>query len=215
MDVTARARLHPFLDHPRPVAIAHRGGAGEAPENTLPAFAAAVALGYTHVETDVHLTRDGVLVAFHDAALDRVTDGTGAIADLTLAEVQAADAGATFTAHAGGSFPFRGRGVTVPRLEELLTEWPELYVNIDPKSDACVAPLAALLDRLGAWIGSAWAPSPTRACAACGPSAAGGRARRWARGPSRWPASRRSPGACRVRAPTASRSRWRGTGCRS
>jgi glycerophosphoryl diester phosphodiesterase len=142
---------HPFLDHPRALPIAHRGGAGEAPENTLPAFAAAVALGYRHVETDAHVTRDGVLVAFHDAVLDRVTDGRGAIAELDLAAVLDVDAGHAFTLDGGRTFPFRGRGVQVPRLEDLLTSWPELYVNIDPKSDACVEPLAALLDRLGAW----------------------------------------------------------------
>ena len=144
-------RVHPFLDHPLPLAIAHRGGAGEAPENTLPAFASAVALGYHHVETDVHLTHDGELVAFHDALLDRVTDGTGAIAALDLADVQSADAGHTFSPDGGQTFPFRGRGVQIPRLEDLLTAWPELYVNIDPKSDLCVEPLAALLDRLDAW----------------------------------------------------------------
>ncbi|MBI5105465.1 MAG: glycerophosphodiester phosphodiesterase [Solirubrobacterales bacterium] len=146
-----RRRTHPFLDHPGPLAIAHRGGAGEAPENTLPAFAAAVELGYRHLETDVHLTRDGVLVAFHDAALDRVTDGTGAIAQLRLADVRAADAGHAFTPDGGRTFPFRGAGVQVPTLEELLAAWPATFLNIDPKSDTCVAPLAALLDRHAAW----------------------------------------------------------------
>ena len=134
-----------------PVAIAHRGGAGEAPENTLPAFARAVMLGYRHLETDAHVTRDGVLVAFHDARLDRVTDRHGAIAELDIAEVEAADAGHAFTPDSGRSFPFRGRGVHVPRLEELLVRWPAAWVNIDPKSDACVTPLVALIDRLGAW----------------------------------------------------------------
>ncbi|HZE04370.1 MAG TPA: glycerophosphodiester phosphodiesterase [Solirubrobacteraceae bacterium] len=143
--------MHPFLDHPGPIAFAHRGGAGEAPENTLAAFAIAVGLGYEYLETDVHITRDGVLVAFHDALLDRVTDRTGAIAQLTIAEVEAADAGHAFSPDGGASFPFRGRGIRVPRLEEILTRWPAVRVNIDPKSDACVAPLAALLDRLTAW----------------------------------------------------------------
>jgi glycerophosphoryl diester phosphodiesterase len=178
-----RRALHPFLDHPRPLAVAHRGGAEEAPENTLPAFAAAVALGYRHVETDVHLTRDGVLVAFHDASLDRVTDATGAIAHLDLADVQAADAGHAFSPDGGRSFPFRGRGIQVPRLEELLARWPELCITIDPKSDACVEPLVALLDGLGAWdrvcVGSfsdrrlrrVRALSAGRACTSMGPRA--------------------------------------------
>ncbi|HUA47043.1 MAG TPA: glycerophosphodiester phosphodiesterase [Solirubrobacteraceae bacterium] len=143
--------VHPFLDHPSPVAFAHRGGAGEAPENTFAAFEIAVALGYRYLETDAHLTRDGILVAFHDDRIDRVTDRTGAIAELAVAEVEAADAGYTFSPDGGRSFPFRGQGIRVPRLEDLLMRWPDARVNIDPKADACVAPLAALLDRLNAW----------------------------------------------------------------
>ncbi len=143
--------LHPFLDHPPPLAIAHRGGAEEAPQNTLEAFEAAVALGCRYLETDAHLTRDGVLVAFHDPRLDALTDRTGAIAELTVAEVEAADAGHVFSPDGGRSFPFRGRGVGVPRLEELLVRWPEARVNIDPKDDASVEPLVALIERLRAW----------------------------------------------------------------
>ena len=142
---------HPFLDAPSPVAIAHRGGAEEAPENTLEAFAAAVALGYRYLETDAHVTRDGVVVAFHDDRLDRITDRRGAIAALSIAEVEAADAGFSYTPDDGRSFPFRGRGVRVPRLEALLDTWPDTRLNIDPKRDSCVEPLVALLDRLDAW----------------------------------------------------------------
>ena len=142
---------HPFLPDQPPVAIAHRGGAEEAPENTLEAFAAAVELGFRYLETDAHVTRDGVVVAFHDDHLDNVTDSAGAIADLSLEEVEAADAGAKFTTDGGRTFPFRGRGLRVPRLEELLLRWPDARVNIDPKADTSVAPLVALLDRLGAW----------------------------------------------------------------
>jgi glycerophosphoryl diester phosphodiesterase len=143
--------VHPYLDVAEPVAIAHRGGAGTTPENTVEAFATAVELGYRYLETDAHLTRDGVLVAFHDARLDRVTDATGAIAELDLAAVEQADAGHTFTSDGGRTFPFRGRGLRVPRLEELLRRWPDARWSIDPKDDACVEPLAALLDRLEAW----------------------------------------------------------------
>ena len=142
---------HAFLGRGAPLAFAHRGGAGEAPENTLAAFATAVALGYRYLETDVHLTRDGVLVAFHDARLDRVTDRAGAIAELAIADVEAADAGHSFTPDGGLSFPFRGAGIRVPRLEELLARWPDARINIDPKSDACVAPLVALVERMAAW----------------------------------------------------------------
>lgn len=143
--------VHPFVVEPGPIAFAHRGGGGEAPENTLAAFEIAVALGYRYLETDVHLTRDGVLVAFHDERLDRVTDRTGAIAELGIAEVEAADAGHTFSPDRGRTFPFRGCGIRVPRLEAILARWTDARVNIDPKSDACVEPLVALLDRLGAW----------------------------------------------------------------
>jgi glycerophosphoryl diester phosphodiesterase len=143
--------VHPFLDHPGPIAFAHRGGAGEAPENTLLAFEIAMTLGYSYVETDTHITRDGVLVAFHDDRLDRATDRIGAITALDMDEVEAADAGYTFSPDGGGTFPFRGQGIRIPRLEDLLTRWPEARVNIDPKADACVEPLAALLDRLNAW----------------------------------------------------------------
>ncbi|MGI8595657.1 MAG: glycerophosphodiester phosphodiesterase [Solirubrobacteraceae bacterium] len=145
------SRPHPYLGTDGPVAIAHRGGAGIAPENTLPAFEAAVALGYRYLETDVHRTRDGVLVAFHDARLDRVTDRTGVIAELSIAEVEAADAGHAFSSDGGRSFPFRGQGVRVPRLEEMLRRWPTVRVNIDPKTADSVEALVGLVDRLDAW----------------------------------------------------------------
>jgi glycerophosphoryl diester phosphodiesterase len=143
--------VHPFLADSGPIAFAHRGGSGEAPENTLEAFELAVSLGYSYLETDAHVTRDGVLIAFHDDHLDRITDRTGAIAELTIAEVEAADAGYTFSPGGGMTFPFRDRGVRIPRLSEILERWPNVRVNIDPKSDACVEPLAALLDCFGAW----------------------------------------------------------------
>lgn len=130
-----RSAAHPFLTGPRPLAFAHRGGTEAAPENTLRAFRAAVELGYRYLETDVHLTADGVLVAFHDDRLDRVTDRTGRIEDLTLAEVRAA--------RIGGSDP-------VPTFDELLEEFPEVRFNIDPKADASVVALAHALRRHGA-----------------------------------------------------------------
>jgi glycerophosphoryl diester phosphodiesterase len=127
----------PFLDDGAPVlAFAHRGGARhpELPpglENTHAAFARAVAAGYTYLETDVHVTRDGVLVAFHDSALSRVTDGSGSIEELdsaALAEIRV-----------------RGRE-PVPTLASLVTAFPEQRLNIDLKSDAAVAPLARFVD---------------------------------------------------------------------
>jgi glycerophosphoryl diester phosphodiesterase len=112
-----------------------------------------------------------------------VTDCVGAIAELDITEVEAADAGYAFTPDGGQSFPFRGSGVRVPRLEELLRRWPAVRVNIDPKSDRSVVPLAALLDRLDAWervcMGSFSARRllrirrlcGTRVCVSMGPSA--------------------------------------------
>ena len=115
----------------------------------MPAFERAVAMGYRWIETDVHVTRDGAVIAFHDDHLDRVTDRRGRIADLTLAEVRRADAGYHFTSD-GATHPFRGRGVTVPTLEELLTRLPDVRLNLDAKEDASVCPLMALLHRLDA-----------------------------------------------------------------
>lgn len=122
----------PVLDHPGPLAFAHRGGAGDWPENTMPAFEHAVALGYRYVETDVHVTSDGVLLAFHDDHLDRVTDSVGTIAELDYATVR--------TALVDGREP-------IPLLEDLLGTWPELRINIDPKHDECVDALAEVIRR--------------------------------------------------------------------
>ncbi len=121
-----------FLDHPGPLAFAHRGGAGDWPENSLPAFEGAAALGYRYVETDVHVTADGVLLAFHDDRLDRVTDGTGDIADLPYSVVR--------EARIDGREP-------IPLLEDLLGSFPDLCFNIDPKHDGCLDALANTIER--------------------------------------------------------------------
>ncbi len=138
--VTRPATGYPFLDddaHPV-LAFAHRGGAFhpeiEGLENTMAAFRHAVDLGYRYLETDVHATSDGVLLAFHDAALDRVTGSTGEIAALRYDVVAAA--------------LIAGRE-QIPRLVDLLDEFPQARFNIDLKSDAAVEPLAALVARRG------------------------------------------------------------------
>ena len=128
---TPRSR-HGFLQHRRPRAFAHRGGTEVAPENSIAAFASAVGLGYRYLETDVHLTADGIVVAAHDERLDRVADVDGAIAEMAWRDVAAA--------RLGGSEP-------IPTFEELLVEFPEVCFNIDPKSDLVVEPLADLLVR--------------------------------------------------------------------
>ncbi|KAA0234921.1 MAG: Glycerophosphodiester phosphodiesterase [Acidimicrobiales bacterium] len=124
-----------FLDHPGPLAFAHRGGAGDWPENTMPAFQGAVRMGYRYVETDVHVTGDGVLLAFHDDTLDRATDRVGLIRDLPWREVR--------RARVHGQEP-------IPLLEDLLGTWPDLRVNIDPKHDSAVEPLVSAVKRTGA-----------------------------------------------------------------
>ncbi len=126
--------MHPFLaaDAGRPRAIAHRGGRHGGPENTLPAFAAAVALGYRHLETDVHATADGVLVVSHDPTLDRVAGLPGEIARMTAAEVAAV--------RLDGE-------VALPRFEELVAAFPAAHLTVDLKHDAAVAPMLRLLER--------------------------------------------------------------------
>jgi glycerophosphoryl diester phosphodiesterase len=130
-----RADEFAFLQHDGPIPFAHRGGASEAPENTLPAFEHAVRLGYRYLETDVHVTADGVLVAFHDDVLDRVTDASGRIDQLAWSTVR--------EAKVDGREP-------IPLFEDLLGSFPEALVNVDPKHDASVEPLVAVLRRCGA-----------------------------------------------------------------
>ncbi|MFG3104202.1 glycerophosphodiester phosphodiesterase [Streptomyces sp. NPDC048182] len=127
---------HPYLDHPGPIAFAHRGGSADGLENTARQFRRAVAAGYRYLETDVHATRDGRLVAFHDDTLDRVTDGAGRIAELPWDEVR--------HARVGGAEP-------VPLFEELLSTLPGARWNIDVKAEAALAPLLELIERTAAW----------------------------------------------------------------
>jgi len=126
---------HQYLDHQGPIPFAHRGGAGDWPENSMEAFSQAVDLGYRYVETDAHVTADGVVIAFHDDHLDRVTDRTGLIAELPWSEVS--------LARIDGVAP-------IPRLQDLLQTWPNLRINIDPKHDEVVEPLGDLLQKLSA-----------------------------------------------------------------
>ena len=129
-------RSYEFLDHPGPIPFAHRGGAGDAPENSMAACQRAVDLGYRYLETDAHATADGVVVAFHDRTLDRVTDRKGAIARLPYAEVA--------KARIAGTEP-------IPRLEEVLGSFPDARVNIDIKDAPVIGPLAETLHRANAW----------------------------------------------------------------
>lgn len=121
----------PFLSAP-PLFFAHRGGAALRPENTLAAFAHAVELGVRCLESDVHATADGVLVCHHDETVDRTTDGTGRVRDLTLSELRKLDAGYRFSPD-GQSFPCRGKGLVVPTLEEVVALHDETRLNIEIK----------------------------------------------------------------------------------
>ena len=126
----------PFLDHPRPVAFAHRGGAAHAPENSWTAFEHAIKLGYAYLETDARATSDRQLVAFHDRTLDRVTDATGPIGALPYHEVAA----------------LRTSGIEpIPLIEDLLGAWPDVRLNIDLKDAAGISLLPEVLRRTAAW----------------------------------------------------------------
>ncbi len=125
----------PYLEFETPIPFAHRGGTSEHPENTMPAFQNAVDLGYRYLETDVHATSDGVLVAFHDDSLDRVTDKSGKISELSWAEVS--------TARIDGSEP-------IPLMADLFASFPEARFNIDIKAKESIAPLAKLITETGA-----------------------------------------------------------------
>ena len=126
---------HPFLDWPGPIPFAHRGGTSTHPENTLPAFQHAVDLGFRYLETDVHVTADGVLVAFHDADLRRTCGVDARIAALPWREVD--------------SLLVDGRE-PIPRMEDLFSAFPSARFNIDAKSDDAVDPLCDLVERLDA-----------------------------------------------------------------
>lgn len=126
---------HAFLDHDGILAFAHRGGDERWPENTMAAFQDAIDLGYRYIETDAYCTRDGFLLAFHDPVLDRVTNQSGQLAQLDHAMIRKARVGGT---------------ESIPLLEDVLGTWPDIRVNIDPKTDQAVAPLIQVIKRTNA-----------------------------------------------------------------
>lgn len=138
-------------DAVRPLVIAHRGGAGLWPENTIHAFEGARKLGVDVIETDVRSTADGVLVVIHDASVERTTDGAGSVNEMTLAELKKLDAGYRWSADGGKSFPFRGRGLTVPTLDEVFRAFPQMNFNIEPKQEtpSIVEPLCRMIRERG------------------------------------------------------------------
>lgn len=133
----------------RPV-VGHRGAAAHAPENTLVSFARALDDGADALELDVRVTADGVPVVHHDAVLERTTDGRGAVGAHTLAELRRLDAGARFTRDGGRTHPYRGTGVVVPTLAEVLTTFPATSLIVEIKTASASAAVRALLERHGA-----------------------------------------------------------------
>jgi glycerophosphoryl diester phosphodiesterase len=137
MTFTRSATDTPFAENiqRRPLVMAHRGGAGLWPENTMYGFERAVDLGVDMLETEIHSTADNILVLMHDSTVDRTTNGSGPIRAFTLEELKTLDAGYNWTSDGGQTFPFRGSGITVPTLEEVFTALPTARINIDIKQE--------------------------------------------------------------------------------
>ncbi|WP_296272398.1 glycerophosphodiester phosphodiesterase [Pseudomonas sp. UBA6323] len=136
-----------------PLVIAHRGGAGLWPENTLFAFERAAALGVDMLEMDLHLSRDARLVVIHDDTLERTTNGQGPVAQFNLAELQALDAGYQWTADGGQSYPYRGQGTRIATLEEVFQRLPLMPKVLDLKvpdvgMEAVLCEMLAAYDQL-------------------------------------------------------------------
>ena len=125
---------HRSGDH-QPLVMAHQGGEGEWPSNTMIAFRNVVHAGADVLDTDMHMSKDGVLVLIHDDTIDRTTNGKGAIRDLTISQIKQMDAAYRFTTDKGGTFPLRGSGVAIPTVEELFHEFPDQRSGIEMKDN--------------------------------------------------------------------------------
>lgn len=132
--------------------IAHRGASAEAPENTIPAFELAFnRYGCDRVEMDIRLTRDGVPVIFHDQMLEGTTNGTGCVRALSVREIKALDAGFRFDPQGNGGFPFRGKDVTIPTLEEVITTFPDrgFFIEIKDRGREVAERVLEVISRTG------------------------------------------------------------------
>lgn len=136
MIISKPAEKHPYYadELNYPLVIAHQGGDGLWPGDTLYAFQQAAVLGVDVLEMDLHISLDGVLVIMHDETVDRTTDGTGALEEMTLEEIKALDAGYNWTPDNGATFPYRGNGITVPTLEEIFQTFPNYHMTIEIKN---------------------------------------------------------------------------------
>ncbi len=141
-----------FFAGRRPRVFGHRGASGTHPENTLVSFQAAIERGASAIELDVHRSRDGVIVVFHDDTLERTTNGRGTVREQTLEELRALDAGFRFSPDAGSTFPFRGAGVGIPTLEEVCRGFPgvPLIIEIKQADPPLEKDLAQVLQSTGA-----------------------------------------------------------------
>ena len=147
------APQHPYYDKDvdYPLVIAHQGGDGLWPGDTMFAFQKAVDLGVDVLEMDLHITKDRVLVLMHDETIDRTTDGSGEIESMTLAELRKLDAGYDWTPDEGATYPYRGQGITVPALEEVFQAFPDMRMTIEIKKTtvSMTASLCRLIRQYG------------------------------------------------------------------
>lgn len=140
-----------YTDAPRTLVIAHQGGDGVWPGDTLFAFEQAVAIGSDVLEMDAHITKDGRIVLMHDEAVDRTTDGTGLIEEMTLAELKQLDAAYDWTNDEGATFPYRGQGIQVPTLDEVFEKFPQMRYAIEIKktTNPMEQPMCDLIRKYG------------------------------------------------------------------
>ncbi|MCF6334318.1 MAG: glycerophosphodiester phosphodiesterase [Spirochaetales bacterium] len=127
--------MHSKFFEKRLKVVAHRGDSAFFPENTLPAFMSAAGLKVDCIETDVHLTKDGVCVIWHDDSMERTTGDRGLISEKKYSDILSMDAGYMFSGDNGKTYPFRGKGITIATLDELLKSIPEMRFNIDLKDN--------------------------------------------------------------------------------
>jgi len=131
---TPGAAPHPYYENAdRPLVIAHQGGDGLWPGDTMFAFENAVAIGADVLEMDAHITKDGHIVLMHDETVDDTTDGTGRIEDMTLEELKQLDAAYDWSNDGGKTFPYRGQGIRVPTLAELFERFPQMHYVVEIK----------------------------------------------------------------------------------
>ena len=139
-----------LLDPAARLVVAHRGNAMHAPEDTMESFRQGLALGADGLEFDVRVSADGVPVVIHDPTLDRTTSGTGPVNARTASELRTLDAGFHFTRDGGRTFPYRGLGIRVPLLREVLAAFPETPCIIELKTPDATEALAQVLEEQGA-----------------------------------------------------------------